>query len=680
MHVRAASRSFERRRAQTAATVFVASVLLSVSLFMALAQPARAADLRWRNRPFTIVANGKRIADFIRELASSQGVTAIVDAKIDGTISGRFSGSPQQTLDTVCATYGLTWYYDGSFLYIDPADQSQTQVIPIPPQSASAVGQALQTMQIVDKRFALVINDRANSVYVSGPRRYVELVRQAVSTVGDPASNGQNADIRAFRLKYGWASDFTINRSGKEVVIPGVATMMRRLFGKTGGTSASSAGAPLGQAARQVKLGSGLTIDVPRIEFPDVAGGVRSGSYGAAGGSGAEGSPLLRDAGGGDTLPQIEADAAINAVVVRDLPENMHRYQVLIDQLDVRPRIVEINVTIIDIDENSLDSLGIDWRLHTTHGDIQIGNGENPLNGNTQYGTSGNPPLTFGTGTTEAGQTGIFMPTGIALTASIGGALRNYLLTRVNALEQTGHAELHSKPKVLALDNTEAILENLTQFYVQVQGYQDSSLYSVTTGTSIKVTPMIVDDRTHDASGASAQSVMMSLDIQDGNIVPNQSVSNVPVIQQRNIVTKTMIDEGKSLLIAGFNNDQVQLNKSGVPWLSDIPLIGSLFKYTDKNGQHTERFYLLTPRIVSNATMYAPDGSPVNPSFDSVPDASGLAMYRAPDNDSIVPLAPKPLPGTLLGAPLPPPPPPPRDPAVEAPKPIAGPPNANEHP
>jgi type III secretion protein C len=677
MHVRAASRSFERRRAQTAATVFVASVLLSVSLFMALAQPARAADLRWRNRPFTIVANGKRIADFIRELASSQGVTAIVDAKIDGTISGRFSGSPQQTLDTVCATYGLTWYYDGSFLYIDPADQSQTQVIPIPPQSASAVGQALQTMQIVDKRFALVINDRANSVYVSGPRRYVELVRQAVSTVGDPASNGQNADIRAFRLKYGWASDFTINRSGKEVVIPGVATMMRRLFGKTGGTSASSAGAPLGQAARQVKLGSGLTIDVPRIEFPDVAGGVRSGGYGAAGGSGGEGSPLLRDAGGGETLPQIEADAAINAVVVRDLPENMRRYQALIDQLDVRPRIVEINVTIIDIDENSLDSLGIDWRLHTTHGDIQIGNGENPLSGNTQYGTSGNPPLTFGTGTTEAGQTGIFMPTGIALTASIGGALRNYLLTRVNALQQTGHAELHSKPKVLALDNTEAILENLTQFYVQVQGYQDSSLYSVTTGTSIKVTPMIVDDRTHDASGASAQSVMMSLDIQDGNIVPNQSVSNVPVIQQRNIVTKTMIDEGKSLLIAGFNNDQVQLNKSGVPWLSDIPLIGNLFKYTDKNGQHTERFYLLTPRIVSNATMYAPDGSPVNPSFDSVPDASGLAMYRAPDNDSLVPLAPKPLPGTLLGAPLPPPP---KDPAVEAPKPTAGPPNANEHP
>lgn len=651
----------DRKRAQNALAMLTVIALLSVTMFTALSQPARAAELRWRNRPFTIVANGRKIADFIRELASSQGVTAVVDPKVDGTISGRFSGTPQQTLDTICATYGLTWYYDGSFLYVDPADQSQSQVIPIPPNSAGEIGRTLQTMQITDKRFQLVINDRANSIYVSGPRRYIELVRQAVSTVGNPASNGQLADVRAFRLKYGWASDFTINRSGKEVVIPGVATMLKRLYGKGGSRqNLMPTNATLGAAARQMKLGSGVTIAVPRIEFPDIAGG--PAGYGGYGATNASPDGQLPFSGGGsgnsDTLPQIEADPAINAVLVRDLPENMYRYQSLINELDVRPRIVEINVTIIDIDENSLDSLGIDWRLHTTHGDVQIGNGANPLNGNTQYNGAGNPPLTFGVGTSETGQTGTFMPTGIALTASIGGSLRDYLLTRVNALAQTGKAELHSKPKVLALDNTEAILENLTQFYVQVQGFQDSSLYSVTTGTSIKVTPMIVDDAAVQAAAAhapNAESVMMSIDIQDGNVVPGQSVSNVPVIQQRNIVTKTMIDEGRSLLIAGFNNDQVQLNKSGVPWLKDIPLIGNLFKYTDKTGEHMERFYLLTPRVVSSASMYAPDGAPINPNLGSAPDANGLTMYRPPDNDVAVPLTPKPLPGTRYGPPLPPP-------------------------
>ncbi|KWI80990.1 secretin [Burkholderia ubonensis] len=658
MRRRVASVWFQSRGLQRAALALCATALLSASLCMTLAQPARAADLRWRNKPFTIVANGKKIADFIRELAASQGVTAVVDPKVDGVISGRFSGTPQQTLDTICSTYGLTWYYDGSFLYVDPADQSQTQMIPIPPNAAGEIGRALQAMQVADKRFTLVINDRANSVYVAGPRRYVELVRQAIGTVGDPAANGQHADVRAFRLKYGWASDVTINRSGREVVVPGVATILRRLFGKGGGgTNLVPASAPLGQAARQVKLGSGLTIAVPRLDFPDLSGGPRSGGYGGAYASDGAGafSPFA-STGGGDTLPQIEADPAINAVIVRDLPENMYRYQSLIGQLDERPRIVEINVTIIDINEDSLDSLGIDWRLHTKHGDVQIGNGANPLTGNTQFGGAGNPPLTFGIDTSEAGQIGAFMPTGIALTASIGGSLRNYLLTRVNALAQKGQAQLHSKPKVLALDNTEAILENLTQFYVQVQGYQDSSLYSVTTGTSIKVTPMIVDEAARAASAGGPQSVMMSIDIQDGNIVPGQAVSNVPVIQQRNIVTKTMIDEGKSLLIAGFNDDEVRLNKSGVPWLSDIPLIGNLFKYTDKTGNHMERFYLLTPRVVTTASMYAPDGSPVNPGLAVPPNPDGLSMYRPPDNDVAVPLTPKPLPGTKFGPPALPPP------------------------
>ncbi|AOK56765.1 secretin [Burkholderia stagnalis] len=660
MRRRVASVWFQPRSLQRAALALCATALLSASLGMTLAQPARAADLRWRNKPFTIVANGKKIADFIRELAASQDVTAVVDPKVDGVISGRFSGTPQQTLDTICSTYGLTWYYDGSFLYVDPADQSQTQMIPIPPNAAGEVGRALQAMQIADKRFTLVINDRANSVYVSGPRRYVELVRQAIGTVGDPAANGQHADIRAFRLKYGWASDFTINRSGKEVTVPGVATILNRLFGKGGGGAGlTPAGAPLGQAARQVKLGSGLTIAVPRLDFPDISGGPRSGAYGGGSSDAAGAFSPFSSAGGGDTLPQIVADPAINAVIVRDLPENMYRYQSLISQLDERPRIVEINVTIIDINEDSLDSLGIDWRLHTKHGDVQIGNGASPLSGNSQFNGAGNPPLTFGVGTSETGQTGAFMPTGIALTASIGGSLRNYLLTRVNALAQKGQAQLHSKPKVLALDNTEAILENLTQFYVQVQGYQDSSLYSVTTGTSIKVTPMIVDEAARAAAAAAGnpQSVMMSIDIQDGNIVPGASVSNVPVIQQRNIVTKTMIDEGKSLLIAGFNDDEVRLNKSGVPWLSDIPLIGNLFKYTDKSGNHMERFYLLTPRVVTAASMYAPDGAPVNPGAGAAAGPEGLSMYRPPDNDVAVPLTPKPLPGTKFGPPalLPPP-------------------------
>jgi type III secretion protein C len=586
---------------------------LALSFAGALSMPraAHAAELQWRDRPYTIVADGKKVSDFIRELASAQGVTAVVDPKIDGTISGHFSGAPLATLRSVCATYGLTYYYDGSLLYIDRAEDGQTQVLPIPKGSAGELSRTLQAMQIPDKRFPLIISDRENTIYVSGPQRYVELVRQAISTITDPSRGLDRAEIRAFPLRYAYATDFQINRSGKEVTIPGVATTLARLFGKNDdNTGLPGYGARLGGATRQVKLSSGDTISVPRLTL-----GAAAGSEAQMGAS--PDTPM--GAGQPVSLPQIVADAGTNSVIVRDVPEHMPQYAQLISGLDSRPRLIEVGLTIIDIDESALDSFGVDWRLHTPNGDFQFGNGANP-------------PLTFNAGTSEAGQTGAATPLGMALTASIGGALRNYLLTRINMLQQTGKAQTLSKPMILTLDNNQAILENLTEFYVQVAGYQDSSLYGITTGTSVKVTPRIVDD-------GGKPGVMMSIDIDDGELNNSLTVTQVPAVIERNIVTKAMIDEGKSLLIAGFNNDALSTNKTGIPWISDIPWIGNLFKYTSKNGTRTDRFYLLTPRVVQTASAFDPGSMPmgVEPTLPGQPFNSEAPRPGSPPAPLVVP-------------------------------------------
>lgn len=568
----------------------------------------QGAELAWRARPYTIVADGKNVADFIRELASAQGATAVIDSKVEGTISGHFSGSPLATLTSVCSTYGLTYYYDGSLLYIDRAADGQTQVFPIPKGSADELSRTLQAMQIPDKRFPLIISDRENTIYVSGPQRYVELVRQAISTISDPSRGFDRAEIHAFPLRYAYATDFEINRSGKEVTIPGVATTLTRLFGAHGDNKGMPGfGKRLGEPSRQVKLSSGDTMSVPRLDVQGMGEGLGAGAsssrYGepAASASGDTGGMASLGSSSGQTasLPQIVADAGTNAVLIRDVPEHMAQYGQLIATLDARPRLVEVSLTIIDIDETALDSFGVDWRLHSPHGDLQFGN-------------SANPPLTFDAGTGEAGQTGSTTPLGLALTASIGGAMRNYLLTRINALQQTGHARTLSKPLILTLDNNEAILENLTEFYVQVAGYQDSSLYGITTGTSVKVTPRIVND-------AGKPGVMLSIDIDDGEVSTALTSSQIPTVLERNIVTKAMVDEGKSLLIAGFNNDAQTTSKTGIPLLSSIPWIGNLFKYTSKNGSHSDRFYLLTPRLVQTASAYQPDGGAPQPDMSGQP-------------------------------------------------------------
>ena len=83
----------------------------------------------------------------------------------------------------------------------------------------------------------------------------------------------------------------------------------------------------------------------------------------------------------------------MNAVLVRDLPERMAEYARLIQGMDTRPRLIEIEVTIMDIGNDSLDRLGVDWRAHGSRIDLQKGNG-------------GVSPLTWNSAATVGGQTG----------------------------------------------------------------------------------------------------------------------------------------------------------------------------------------------------------------------------------------------------------------------------------
>lgn len=557
----------------------------------------QAAELRWANRPFQIVANEKPLPDFLRELASSQGVTSVIDSKINGVISGRFAGSAQAVLDNVCSVNGLTWYFDGAFLFIDLASDAVSDVMPIASENAGRIAQTLVDLRISDARYPLRISERDSSVYVTGPKRYVEMVRQAVRLADQKSAMGDGAEIRVFPLKYAWAADFRVNRSGRETVIAGVANVLRSLFNTNRGASQAIAttGASTGNGTggtsinmnRQIKLGSGESVNAPKVSFGGLGGVVDGSSLGSSGNWGSA------------ELPQFQADTRMNAVLIRDTPDRMHRYAKLIESMDVRPRVIEIELTIMDISSDNLTSLGIDWRLHGSHLDVQTGRGDRSA-------------LTWDSATTEAGQVarnGLqgnpITPLGSMITAAIGNSARNYLLARVTALATNGDANFVARPKVLTLDNTEAVLENLSEFYVRVDGFQDSSLYNVSAGTTVRITPLIIDERT-------GRGVMMSVDIVDGDISA-QSVDRIPIVRRRTVNTQALVEEGTSLLIAGYTSEERNNLVSGVPFLKDIPGIGAIFRYTDNKQVNMERFYLLTPRLVTAATP------PTMPSMPALP-------------------------------------------------------------
>lgn len=536
---------------------------------------AEAAELRWGGRPFHVVANEKRLVDFLRELAASQGTTAVIDPKVDGTISGRFEingrgESARTILDSVCSGYGLTWYYDGTLLFIEPASEARSEVLSMGSAGAGQVQDAINRLQLADRRYPLQVNASAGTVFVAGPKRYVDAVRQVLRSVDARAAATDRAQVRLFPLKYAWAGDFEVRRSGRTAVVPGVVSVLRELFDPSRGRlrGGVSIGASPGSAVAMPRA-----TGERKYRLPSGASG-NAQDFGPT--NAAEAEPGMPSSSSLE-LPQIQADPRINAVLIRDLPERMGEYEKLIASMDIKPRLVEIEVTIMDIGTDSLERLGIDWRAHGRRFDLQTGNGDSPA-------------LSWSTTGSTAGQTGSAAPVGGVFTASIGHELRNFLLARVSALQNDGEANFVARPKVLTLDNTEASLENKSEFYVKVPGFQDASLYTVVAGTDVRVTPLVVDE-------GGARGVMLNINIGDDSL-SSDTVENLPIVRRRSVVTQAMVEEGKSILLAGYSSEERSNVNAGVPGLSAIPVIGRLFKHNEKKLINAERFYMLTPRFV----------------------------------------------------------------------------------
>lgn len=551
---------------------------------------ASAAEIAWRTDTFSYMARDKPLQEFLREFAASQGLTAVIAPEVEGKVNGKFELTPRSMLELMATSFGLLWYYDGRVLFVQPASEISSEVIRLGTTTVDELNATLLSLNILDSRYPIAFDSRQNTVVVSGPNRYVELVKQAARAIDQNEISRGVADIRVFPLRYAWAADFTFMQSGREHRLPGVASVLRELYSpRQPASSNPPSGTSSSQAERLKRLqGLGLARESATTSMSAAEESMRGESAGAG--------PISGSVAG---LPQFQADGRMNAVVIRDRPERMAFYQDVIRALDVKPGLVEIEARILEVSSDSIDSLGVDWRLHSGSADMQLSRGNLPNLGFDSALAEGAPrstPLPGGGGGGLVPAPGVTPPIpapglqrGGVLTTVLGDSGR-YLIARINALAEKGKANILSSPRVLTLDNTEAALENISTFFVRVAGNLDVGLFDVSSGTSLRVTPLIVLED-------GQKRVKLAIRIEDGSL-SSRTVDQIPIVQRSAISTQAFIAEGESLLIGGYENEVRRDTTSGVPGLSSIPLLGRLFRFREKQVGHVQRMFLLTPRVV----------------------------------------------------------------------------------
>lgn len=594
-----------RRRARVSALVLAMCIGVGFG-----AREAHAKPIPWKAGHFQYVADHKDIKEVLRDLGASENVMTWISPQVDGTVTGRFDEAPQRFLDRMADSFGFIWYYDGSVLRVSGPNEARSATIGLVHASTGELRRALARLGVTDPRFPVLYDDDTGTAVVSGPPRMVELATDVAHLIDRDVERTDEPEIRTFPLHYAWATDRTLTINGQQVVVQGVAAELRSLYPKSAAANGAAEAPARSDAYKMHSLdtsgGGPRTVSASTIPtLPGLFGGGSSSDrnattpplpagYTQVSGMQPVGLPADGPAGGTDQAavvsgrddPVIQPDQRNNAILIRARAEAMPAFEKLIASLDQRPGVLEIDASIIEITDTGLKELGVDWRLHSGHLDFETGNGQstqasNPGSLNPQGFNNPNDTSTTGVLST---------PQGAVLTAVIGGAGR-YLLSRISALEQTDNARVTASPKVATLDNVEAVMDNKQTFYVPVQGYQSGDLYSVSAGVSLRVLPSIVVDQ-------SKPQIRLDIHIEDGQLT-TQQVGQLPVVSNSTIDTQALIDEGQSLLIAGYSVDQDDSSQSGVPGLSKIPLIGRLFQYKQHQGQKFQRLFLLTPRIVS---------------------------------------------------------------------------------
>ncbi|MCG8040474.1 MAG: type III secretion system outer membrane ring subunit SctC [Candidatus Thiodiazotropha taylori] len=532
---------------------------------------SQAAETPNLSQNITIIAREQPIDSFLKELFGQLSIPVVIDESVKGTVNGSFENiTANEIFSDISKSFGLIKYYDGAILYIYTSNNIIRRIIPASSSISKRIVRAANDLNLTDRRNS-IRKAVEGGLVVTGTKRFIEQVDELVFAAENGLKNYEApVGFKVFYLKYAWAQDVSMTFAGKQVVIPGVATILRQLIQESPHFiySAQSQDNLVKPTTPGLK-GQGLNSigNTDRIGIPDRGDLVQTNSH--------SDQYIHHVASNSQIIEQsskvrIQADPRLNAIIIRDSPDRMSRYKSLIDSLDVEPQMLEIEATIIDINTGKLKELGINWRWQNNDDEVLFGSGEE--NSDRQLSTRGT--------ITPFGRGGF-------ISFVLGDNAK--FIGRINALESKGAAHIVSRPHVITLSNVEAIFDTSSTFYVRVAGREEVDLYNVSVGTSLRVTPHVFKDN-------GEAKIKLLVTIEDGQQT-EQKVDDIPVVSRSAINTQALINAGESVLIGGLVREVKKDTEDKIPLLGDIPIMGNLFKTTNKQTTRVERLFLISPKL-----------------------------------------------------------------------------------
>jgi general secretion pathway protein D len=293
---------------------------------------------------------------------------------------------------------------------------------------------------------------------------------------------------------------------------------------------------------------------------------------------------------------RITADAATNSLVVSATPEDWRTLAGVIGDLDVRRRQVFVEAIVLEVTADKLRTLGIQFQGATTAGS-QTAFGK--LNFATLASAATNPTSLPGLILAAASNHTIKLPSGEEVPAS------TLLMT---ALQVENDVNVLSAPNVVTTDNEEAeIVVGRNVPFVASRATSSSNLSNLFTtierhdvGVMLRMTPQIIAD---DYVRLTLFEEVSDIDPTATDVGDPNQVG--PTTTVRSASTVVAARDGQTVVIGGLISDTIRNTEQGVPYLSEMPVLGNLFRQTNGRRVKTNLLVFLTPHVIATDTQMA---------------------------------------------------------------------------
>jgi type IV pilus secretin PilQ/predicted competence protein len=263
-------------------------------------------------------------------------------------------------------------------------------------------------------------------------------------------------------------------------------------------------------------------------------------------------------------------DTHNNALIITDTVENVTKIRQMAQEIDRPTPQVLIEARIVEARSNLDRELGIEWKAH-------LERPSGALDGGVSLPTTHIPAGTLG--------------------VTFGRVINNTLVNldaELSALEEAGKARIISSPRVLAMNNQEAVITQGTQVPITTRT-EDGTFSTTYIDAALKLTvvPRVVPNLPR---------LSLALKLEEKQVLERQDVLGNPHLATKEARTVMLVDSGDTMVVGGITASELSENQRRIPCIGSIPIIGWAFKSQTTADDKRELLMFITATIVDQKT------------------------------------------------------------------------------